>query len=143
MAEVSLHEDFRREQEGQGGSDRGFGIVFAIFFTLIGLLPLRAHHPVRWWSLGLAGLFLAVALLKPAWLHPLNRIWTKLGILLGRVVSPVVTALLFFLVVTPIGVLFRLTKKDPLRLASSPGVTTYWIVREPPGPAPETMHNQF
>jgi len=143
MAEVSLHEDFRRKQEGQGGSDRGFGIVFAIFFTLIGLLPLRAHHPVRWWALGLAGLFLAGALLKAAWLHPLNLVWTKLGILLGRVVSPVVTALLFFLVVTPIGFLFRLLEKDPLRLASSPGATSYWIARETPGPAPETMRNQF
>jgi len=143
MAGVSLHEDFRRQQEGQGGSDRSFAIVFAIFFLLIGLLPLRAHHPVRWWSLGLSALFLAIGLLKPGWLHPLNRIWTKLGILLGRVVSPIVTALLFFLVVTPIGVLFRLGKKDPLRLASSRDATTYWIVREPPGPAPETMRNQF
>ena len=143
MAEVSLHEDFRRKQEGQGGSDRGFGIVFAVFFALLGLAPLRAHHPLRWWALGLAGLFLAVALLKPAGLHPLNRIWTKLGILLGRLLSPVVTALLFFLVVTPIGVLFRMLKKDPLRLARSPSATTYWLAREPPGPAPETMRNQF
>ena len=143
MAEISLHEDFRRKQEGRGGSDRGFGIVFAIFFALIGLVPLRAHHPVRWWSLGLAGVFLLVALLKPAWLHPLNRVWTMLGILLGLVVSPLITALLFFLVVTPIGFLFRLLKKDPLRLASSPGATSYWIAREPPGPAPETMRNQF
>jgi hypothetical protein len=143
MPEVSLHEDFRRKQEGQGGSDRGFGIVFAVFFTLIGLLPLRAHHPVRWWALVLAVLFLGVALLQPAWLRPLNRIWTQLGLLLGRVVSPLVTALLFFLVVTPIGLLFRLLKKDPLRLASSPDASTYWIERQPPGPAPETMRNQF
>jgi Mg2+/citrate symporter len=143
MPEVSLHEDFRRKQEGQGGSDRGFGIVFAIFFTLIALLPLRAHHPVRWWALALAVLFLGVALLQPAWLRPLNRAWTKLGLLLGRVVSPLITALLFFLVVTPIALLFRLLKKDPLRLASSSEVSTYWIERQPPGPAPETMRNQF
>ncbi len=143
MAEVSLHEDLRRKQEGQGGSDRSFGIVFAIFFTLIGLLPLRSHHPIRWWALGLAAAFLGVGLLLPRWLHPLNRIWTKLGILLGRVVSPIVTALLFFLVVTPIGLLFRLLKKDPLHLAPAGEATSYWIARAPVGPAPETMRNQF
>jgi Saxitoxin biosynthesis operon protein SxtJ len=143
MPEVSLHEDFRRKQEGEGGSDRGFGIVFAIFFSLVGLLPLRAHHPVRWWALALAALFLGVALLQPAWLRPLNRVWTKLGLLLGRVVSPVVTGLLFFLVFTPIGLLFRLLKKDPLHLASSAAMSTYWMERQPPGPSPETMRNQF
>ena len=142
MSEVLLHEDFRRKQEGQGGSDRGFGIVFAIFFALVGLLPLRAHRPVRWWALALAGIFLLVALLQPVWLRPLNRRWTKLGLLLGRLVSPLVTGLLFFLVVTPIGLLFRLLKKDPLRLASS-REASYWIERQPPGPAPETMRNQF
>jgi len=143
MPEVSLHEDFHRKQEGQGGSDRGFGIVFAIFFVLVGLLPLRAHHPIRWWALALAGIFLFVALVRPVWLRPLNRLWTKLGLLLGRVVSPLVTAVLFFLVVTPIGLLFRLLKKDPLRLATSAEASSYWIERQPPGPAPETMRNQF
>jgi hypothetical protein len=143
MAEVSFHEDFRRKQEGQGGSDRSFGIVFAVFFTLIGLLPLRSHHPVRWWAFGLAGGFLAVGLLQARWLHPLNRIWTNLGILLGRIVSPIVTALLFFVVVTPIGLLFRLLKKDPLHLAPTGEGTSYWIARQPAGPAPDTMRNQF
>src|SRR5258708_39189225 len=143
MPETTLHEDFRRKQEGEGGSDRGFGVVFATFFTLIALLPLRAHHSPRWWALGLAALFLVVALLQPVWLRPLNRLWTKLGLLLGRVVSPVITGLLFFLVVTPIGLLFRLLKKDPLRLASNSGTSTYWIVRQPPGPAPESIRNTF
>ena len=143
MLEVSLHEDFRRKQEGQGCSDRGFGIVFAAFFALVAVLPLRAHHPVRWWALALAGVFLGVALLKSAWLGPLNRLWTKLGILLGRIVSPVVTGLVFFLVVTPIGLLFRILKKDPLRLAWNGAASSYWIDRQPPGPAPETMRNQF
>jgi len=143
MRETSLHEDFRRKQEGQGGSDRSFGIVFAAFFTLLGLLPLRAHHPIRWWAIAIAGLFLAVAILQPRWLHPLNRLWTQLGILLGRVVSPIVTALVYFLVVTPIGVLFRLLGKDPLHLHSQPEHPSYWIPRQPPGPLPDTMRNQF
>lgn len=143
MDQTSLHENLDRRQEGQGGSNRGFGIVFAIFFTLMGLLPLRAHHSVRWWALASAGLFLGVALLQPTWLHALNQLWTQLGLLLGRVFSPVVTALLFFAVVTPIGLIFRLLKKDPLHLASSTEMPTYWIARQPPGPSPETMRNQF
>jgi len=139
----SLHEDLDRKQEGHGSSDRNFGIVLSIFFALVGLSPLRAHYPVRLWAVALGGLFLAVALLQPVRLHALNRIWTKLGLLMGRVVSPVITALLFFLVVTPTGFLFRLLGKDPLRLASDAGVGSYWIERRPPGPPPETMSNQF
>jgi hypothetical protein len=143
MGRDSLHEDLHRRQEGRGSSDRSFGIVFGIFFVLVGLSPLRSHHSVRWWAFPLAGLFLATAFLKPGWLRPLNRIWTKLGILMGRVVSPVITALLFYLVVTPTGLLFRLFGKDPLRLAFEPGAKSYWIERKPPGPLPETMTNQF
>ena len=143
MSGHSLHEDFDRKQEGHGSSDRGFGIVISIFFALVGLLPLRANHPVRWWALAFGGLFLVVALLQPVFLRPLNRIWTKLGLLMGRVVSPVITALLFYLVVTPTGFLFRLLGKDPLRLAFDAGVPSYWIERRPPGPSSETMSNQF
>jgi hypothetical protein len=140
---VSLHEDFNRKEEGEGSSDRGFGIVFAIFFALVGLAPLRTHHPVRWVALAIGGGLLIVALVRPVWLHYPNRAWRKLGLLMGRVVSPVVTALLFFLVVTPMGFLMRLTGKDPLRLRSEPGVPSYWIERRPPGPAPQTMSSQF
>ena len=142
MPETSLHEDFQRKQEGPGGSDRGFGVVFAIFFTLLSLLPLRAHQPVRWWALACAAISLGVALLQPGWLGPLNRVWTMLGLGLGRVMSPIVTGIIFLLVVTPIGFLFRRLKKDPLRLASSAS-SSYWIARETPGPYPETMRRQF
>jgi Saxitoxin biosynthesis operon protein SxtJ len=143
MARDSLHEDLHRRQEGRGSSDRSFGTIFGIFFVLVGLAPLRAHHPVRLWAFLLAGLFSAVGVLQPIWLRPLNKVWTKLGLLMGRVVSPVVTGLLFYLVVTPTGLLFRLFGKDPLRLAFEPGAKSYWIERKPPGPSPETMANQF
>lgn len=143
MSGRSLHEDFDRKQEGRGSSDRAFGVVFCVFFALVGLAPLRGHHAVRWWALALGGLFLGVALLQPLWLRPLNRVWTKFGRLMGRIVSPVITALLFYLVVTPTGFLFRLWGKDPLRLALDTGVQSYWIERRPPGPPPETMSNQF
>lgn len=73
----------------------------------------------------------------------MNRVWTQLGLLLGRVVSPVVAGLLFFLVVTPLGLLFRALGKDPLSLARNPGVNSYWINRHPPGPQPNSMLDQF
>ena len=143
MKRYSLHEDLDRKQETQGSSDRAFGIVFAVFFALVALSPLRSHHPVRWWAFPAAGLFLLVGLLKPVWLHPLNKYWTKLGLLMGRIVSPVVTAVLFYAVVTPTALLFRILGKDPLRLAHDASARSYWIERQPPGPAPETMANQF
>jgi hypothetical protein len=143
MSGYSLHEDLARKQESRGSSDRAFGIVFAVFFVLVALLPLRTHHPVRWWALPVAGLFLLIGLLKPLWLRPLNKFWTKLGLLMGRVVSPVIAAVLFYAVVTPTGILFRLLGKDPLRLSHDPEARSYWIERRPPGPAPETMTNQF
>jgi len=140
---TALHEDLGRKQEGRGSSDRSFGIVFAILFTLIGLWRMRIHQPPQWWALGLGGLFLMVALARPVWLQPLNRAWTKLGWLISRVANPVVTGLVFFLVVTPTGFLFRLLSKDPLRLAFDAEAGSYWIERRPPGPSPESMRNQF
>ena len=143
MIRDTLHEDFARKQEGEGSSDRAFAFVFAVFFGVIGLSPLRAHHPMRWWAFPIAGLFLFVGVLKPVWLHPLNKYWTKLGLLIGRIVSPMVTAMLFYTVVTPTALLFRILGKDLLRLTRDPQVGSYWIERKPPGPAPETMTNQF
>jgi hypothetical protein len=143
MAQVSLHENLGRSHENRASSDRGFGIVFAIFFSLVAFSPLLRRQPVRWWALMVGGGFLIVALAQPAWLRPLNRVWTNLGLLLGRVVNPVVTGLLFYLVVTPTGLFFRLFGKDPLRLSADRTARSYWISRQPPGPAPETMARQF
>lgn len=143
MVEGSTHEDFSRKQEGKGSSNRSFGLVFAVFFAIIGVLPLRAHHGFRWWALALSALILVLAFLRPTWLGPFNRVWTRLGMLLGNIVNPIVTGLLFYLVVTPTGLIFRLGRKDVLRLASDAGARSYWIERRPPGPPPGTMANQF
>jgi Na+(H+)/acetate symporter ActP len=143
MRKYSLHEDLSRKQEGQGSSDRAFAFVFAVFFALVGLSPLRTHHPMRSWAFPIAGSFLFIGILKPVWLRPLNKYWTKLGLLMGRIVSPVITAVLFYAVVTPTALLFRILGKDPLRLSRNPEARSYWIERQPPGPAPETMTNQF
>jgi hypothetical protein len=139
----TLHENLGRKQDIRGSSDRAFAIVFAIFFAVVGLSPLRTHHPIRGWAFPIAGLFLFVGILKPILLRPLNKYWTKLGVLMGRIVNPVMTALLFYAVVTPTALLFRILGKDPLRLSRDPGARSYWIERQPPGPAPETMTNQF
>lgn len=140
---MSTHEDFSRHAEARGSSDRAFGLVIAAFLTLVALAPLRTHRPVRWWVLGVAALLLTAALVRPLWLHPLNRAWTKLGVLMGRIVTPIVTGLLFFLIVTPVALLLRLLGKDPLRRAADPDAASYWIERRPAGPPPESMVNQF
>jgi hypothetical protein len=90
-----------------------------------------------------AGVFALVAILRPTLLRHPNRLWTKLGLLLGKIVSPVALAILFYGVVAPIGMLVRLTGKDPLRLRLDSGAESYWIPRKPPGPPPESMTNQF
>lgn len=140
---MNTHEELNRKHAVRGSSDRSFGIVFAVFFALVGLSPLWKHRPVRPWALALSGLFLIISTLRPAWLHPLNQIWIQLGLLLGRVVNPIVMGLLFFIVVAPIAIILRLLGKDPLRLSLDATLQSYWIDRQPPGPAPETMSNQF
>ena len=141
--DLNFYEDLSASARKTGSSDRQFGLVFTLAFAALGLWPLRAGGHARARALAIAGLFLVVALLRPAILLPLNKTWTLLGLLLGRVVNPVVTALLFFLVFTPAGLISRWLGKDPLRLKSDPAADTYWINRQPPGPHPETMSRQF
>jgi hypothetical protein len=137
------HEDLSRDHQIEGSSDRSFGLVFAAVFLLIACWPLLYRERPRWWSLGVAGVFALVAILRPTLLRHPNRLWTKLGLLLGKIVSPVALAILFYGVVAPIGMLVRLTGKDPLRLRLDSGAESYWIPRKPPGPPPESMTNQF
>jgi hypothetical protein len=140
---AGLHEIFDREEEVTGSSDRGFGFVFAGFFTLVAI--------VRWWKeQGGAGWFAAaalamllIALARPSLLAPFNRLWTKLALLLSKIMNPIIMGILFFLVVAPIGLLMRLTGKRPLALEFDPAAKSYWIERSPPGPLPGSMKNQF
>ena len=141
--ESGLHEDFSRGAEARGSSERSFGIVFAVVFLVIGLWPLAGDAGVRWWAVGVAGVVLALGLGRPALLAPLNRTWTRLGLILNRLASPVVMGVLFYLVITPTGLVLRALGKDPLRQRLEPGAKSYWIERRPPGPAPDTMRNQF
>ncbi len=143
MQSASTHEDLARTEEISGSSDRSFGLTSAGFFLLLGVWPLLHQAPIRRWALAAAAAFLAVSLGRPAVLGPLNRLWLGLGLLLQRIVSPVVLGFLFFLVVTPIGLLMRRLGKNPLRVGFDPRARTYWIERRPPGPAPDTMPRQF
>lgn len=140
---MATHEDFRNQHELTGSSDRSFGLVFAGFFTIVGLWPLKNGLPVRIWALGLAAAFLVVSLTIPKILGPLNKIWTKLGILIGKITNPIVTAALFFGIFTPIAALLRASGKDLLRLRMDKDARSYWIDRTPPGPEPPSMVNQF
>jgi len=138
-----FHENFERRGEVKGGSDRSFGIVFAVFFAIMALWPLLGEGAVRLWALLLAAAFLAVALVRPALLAPLNRLWTRFGLLLHKLVNPLVLGLMFLLAVTPVALVMRALGKDVLRRRFEPEAPSYWIEREEAGPAPETMRNQF
>jgi hypothetical protein len=138
-----FHEDYARDDDTKMGSEKGFGIVFAVVFAVIALFPLLHGGGVRWWSAAVAAGFLVCGFAFPAVLRPLNRVWFKFGLLLHKIISPIIMGLLFYVTVTPIAVIMRLMGKDPLRLQFDPQATTYWIDRDPPGPAPETMKNQF
>jgi drug/metabolite transporter superfamily protein YnfA len=124
-------------------SDRSFGFVFAAVFVIIGCWPFWHWLPPRWWALAIAAAFLAVALIRPQILRPLNRVWMAFGRLLHRIVSPLIMGLMFFTVVTPTGWIMRARGKDLLSLRRRPDLSSYWIKREPAQPEAETMKNQF
>ncbi len=141
---MSTHERIGREERVVGSSDRAFGFVFAGLFALLTLLKLwRGWTAWGWVFLVLALAFAAAAAAAPGILAPLNRLWLKLGLVLHKVVTPIVMGLLFYGVVTPMGVAMRLMGKEFLRLKRDPDAKTYWIERDPPGPPGDTMKNQF
>ena len=121
------------------GSNRSFGIVFSIVFLLIAIYPLINNEELRIWSLVIAIIFLVLGLINSKVLTPLNKLWFKFGLLLGRIISPIVMGLIFFLVVTPIGLLMRIIGKDLLNLKLNKN-KSYWI--EKTGPKSK-MKNQF
>jgi len=114
------------------GSNRSFGIVFFIVFILIAIYPLINQEEVRIWSLIISFLFLILGLLNSKILTPLNKFWFKFGILLGKIVSPIIMGIIFFLVVTPIGLLMRLFGKDVLNLKLNKKESSYWIEKVGP-----------
>lgn len=124
-------------------SNRQFGLVFVVFFAVLAA--------VSWWrggnwypGLALASLSVGlIALAAPTLLTPFNRWWMKLAEIMNRVVSPVVLGVMFFGLITPYGLVMRVFRADPLRRKAEPDATSYWIDRDPPGPAVGSMNNQF
>ena len=121
------------------GSNKSFGVVFFIVFLIIGTYPLLSDNEVRLWSLIISIIFLILGLLNSPILSPLNKIWFYFGIFLGKIVSPLIMAIIFFIVVTPIGFIMRLLKKDILNLRFNNN-KTYWIKKDGPK---SKMKNQF
>ena len=143
MPEPGVHESRHAEAPRSGGTDRGFGVVMGVVFAIVGCWPLLGGNAPRWWALGVAAGLLAVAFAAPRWLAPAARVWFRFGLLLHRIMSPVILAVIYFGVVTPTGLLRRALGKDPLGLKRDPNAESYWIPRDPPGPDRESMSNQF
>ena len=120
-------------------TNRSFGIVFFVVFLLIALYPLTYGGEIRIWSLIISLIFIILGLLNSNILAPLNKIWFKFGILLGKIVSPLIMGIIFFLVVTPIGLIMRLLGKDLLNLKYNKN-KSYWIEKNGPK---SKMKNQF
>ena len=121
------------------GSNRSFGIVFSVVFLLISIYPLINDENIRYWSLIISLIFLILGLLNSKILTPLNKIWFKFGILLGKIISPLVMGIIFFFVVTPTGLLMKMLKKDLLNLKFNSD-QSYWIEKTEPK---SKMKNQF
>ncbi|HTP95844.1 MAG TPA: SxtJ family membrane protein [Burkholderiales bacterium] len=139
---AQTHEDLSRTEQVKGSSDRSFGWLFTAVFLIVALWPLVSGGAVRWWSLVVSAVLLVVTLAAPALLALPNRVWLRFGLLLNRILSPVVLAIMFYLVVTPMGWIMRASGKDSMGLRRD-GKDSYWIKREPPGPKPDSLSNQF
>jgi hypothetical protein len=137
MSELESH------HETPVSSERSFGAVFAVVFTIIGLWPLLAGAAPRVWSLAVAGGFLTVTLLAPKVLKPLNLWWFKLGMLLGRIMTPIVMFLVFVVAVLPTALLVKAFGKDPMRRKTDAAAPSYWIPRDPAIDRENSMKNQF
>jgi hypothetical protein len=140
---AAMIEAHGKSDDVEMGSERSFGFVFAAVFAIIGCWPLISSETPRWWALAIAVAFLPVALVRPGVLRPLNILWFKFGLLLSRIVTPVVMALVYVLTIIPTGLIMRLRRKNLLDLNPTPNKTSYWVVRERPGPGPDTMKRQF
>jgi hypothetical protein len=140
---MQTHETVSSFRRVDMSSDRKFGTIFGLVFGILGLWPFFHHRSPHWWLIVLAGLLFAAALIFPRSLSLLNRGWFRLGLILNRIVSPVVMGALFFGAVVPVGWYLRKRGNDLLSLKFDRDAATYWIERNPPGPAPGSLTKQF
>jgi hypothetical protein len=135
--------DTRTGAEPHIPTNRSFGLVFVVFFAIVGLWPLPWGDPVRVWALAASGATLVCALVWPSLLQGPNRLWMRFGALLHTITSPIVLGIIFYVLILPVGVVRRWFGADPLSLRRDASRTSYWEPREPPGPPPESMNDQF
>jgi hypothetical protein len=140
---MSANEPMIQRRRTVVGSNRSFGIVFAVVFGIIALWPVLSGNMPRLWAGIVAAAFLLAALVAPRLLSPLNRAWFYVGLALHRVINPVVMGIIYFGTVVPVGLILKLRGKDLLRLKRDPEAQSYWIDRDPPGPPSGSMTKQF
>ena len=140
-----MHENLERADDVRRFSDRAFGLVLAAVLVLVALSPLLSAPPVtiRWWALAAALLLGILALVWTTPLRPLAHLWFMLGLLLGRIINPIVLALLYYAIVLPVGLLVRLFGHNAVAKRRDPAAASYWIEREIPRPAVTAMKDQF
>ena len=129
-----------KQKEIKTGSNKSFGIVFFVIFIIIALWPLLKDENIRVWSIIVSITFLTLGLLNSKILTPLNKLWMRLGILLGAIVSPIVMGVIYFGVITPIGLIMKLFGKDVLNLKIDTNKNTYWTLKKK---IPSKMKDQF
>ncbi|VTZ52375.1 conserved membrane hypothetical protein [Methylocella tundrae] len=140
---MQTHENVSSFRKVVLGSNQKFGLTFGFVLALLGVWPMIHHHSPRWILLAIGAIFAAFALFMPDRLSPLNRAWFKFGMLLNRVVNPLIMGLMFFAAVTPLGWVMRKTGSDLLNLKIRPDAKSYWIEREPSPEAENAMTKQF
>ena len=110
-------------------SNRTFGILFFLVFLVIGIWPILNDEGLRWWSIIISLIFLFLGIINSKFLTPFNKIWIKIGELLGRVLAPIVMAMIYFFIVTPMAILLKLLRKDLLKVKFNSD-NSYWIKRD-------------
>ncbi len=141
-SKLQTHEDLHRQHTVKTGSNRSFGITFFVVLSILGLVPLLSSGEPRIGFIAVGSLFLIAGIFYPKVLERPNQWWAKFGLLLNRLVAPLVLGFLFYIVLTPMGLAMRLLGKDLLSLRFDHEAASYWIKRDD-GPAPDTMKNQF
>jgi hypothetical protein len=139
---IAAHENIGRPDDVRMGSERSFGLVIAAVLCIVAAIRWW-HGAGIWYLLVAAAVLAAIALTAPRLLRPLNIVWFRFGLLLHAVMTPLILGLMFYTTITPIGWLMRAFGKRPLALEFDPKASSYWIHRTPPGPAPDSLTNQF
>lgn len=140
---TATHETFNRSEDLKGPSNRSFGLTFCVVFAIFAGISLWRGG--NWWPWlgGIAVVFGATGMLVPSLLSPLNRLWFLFGLLLHKITMPIIMSIMFYGLITPVGILMRMTGKDPMRLKTDSGSESHWINREPVPPGGDHMKNQF